>query len=218
MYLPSFRDWEILESLRKSDNNLYHYISRKYDNGEFFQLGGGNYQGFSEPYTAGWKNWDENGLGNQLMTFSAVAIGVPLVLSNPVTVAVAGAESETLKVRGLRFVYEVTSELAMSGGWKEANLVGIAASAISGSPVVELFAAKYEYSIKSGAESLSNERAILNIGIGRAAGNFIPSETLIENFSKTYHVGLLHFTAFTGQSLIKGVSPTPNKKGWESPF
>ena len=55
-------------------------------------------------------------------------------------------------------------------------------------------------------------------GSGGAAGNFIPSETLIKNFSKTFHVGLLHFTALTGQSLIKGVSPTPNKKGWESPF
>ena len=76
-YIPNGRDWEILEMLRNSAPNIYASINRSYKSGDFFQLGGGNWGGFSSQFQQGWEgrnNYPNTGVAEFWSNTASVSI------------------------------------------------------------------------------------------------------------------------------------------------
>lgn len=130
-------------------------------------------ENFAVMYNLGHRGWDPNGLGNQLMNFSAVTIGGTLLASSVAfeaaigTLADAGFFSFSFKGAGVRVGTEAITELSTKG--TDANLLSIAGAAVD-SPFTDLITSKYEYTLKGEFRSNDLKATTINFITSRVNG------------------------------------------------
>ncbi len=93
-YEPTTRDWEILDLLRINSPTTYSNIKSRYDSGNYYKLGGGNWGGFSSQFEQGWSgrnNYPNSGTAEFWSNFSAATIGGTLTLATGSTLGASQA-------------------------------------------------------------------------------------------------------------------------------